>query len=49
MIDFYIVSKKFFLKHKELFDARVASMTKRRIWFFSTHSVKMNSEYGMHD
>ena len=28
MINFYIVSKRFFLKREELFDARVVSITK---------------------
>ena len=29
MIIFYIVSKRLFLKHEELFDARVVSITKK--------------------
>ena len=29
MINFYIVSKRFFLKRKELFDGKVVSITKK--------------------
>ena len=29
MISFYVHSKRFFLKRKELYDARVASITKK--------------------
>ena len=32
-ISFYIISKKFFLKRKGLFDARVASRTKKEYGF----------------
>ena len=40
MISFYIISKKIFLKHEELSDARVVSITKKT-WFCSTLSIKM--------
>ena len=33
MISFYIISKRFFLKHKGLSDARVASITKKEYGF----------------
>ena len=33
MINFYILSKEFFLKCKELSDARVASITKKEYGF----------------
>ena len=33
MISFYILSKRFFLKHEGLSDARVASITKKRYGF----------------
>ena len=37
MINFYFLSKRFFLKRIELSDARVVSMTKKKkIWFCST-------------
>ena len=42
MISFYIPSNRFFLKREGLSDARVASIAKKRIWFCSTFSVKIN-------
>ena len=33
MISFYILSKRFFLKHKGLSNARVASITKKEFGF----------------
>ena len=41
MINFYIVSKRFFLKHEELSDGRVVSITKK-IWFCSRVFIKIH-------
>ena len=33
MISFYVLSKRFFLKHKQLFDKKVESITKKECGF----------------
>ena len=48
MISFYILSKIFFLKRKELSEARVASITKNEYGFavhFYTDSQSLESQY----
>ena len=45
MISFYILSKKFFPKRKGLSDARVVSITKKRIWFCSAFFVKIHKDF----
>ena len=42
MIILYIFSKRFFLKREELFDARVVSISKKRIWFYSSVFIKIH-------
>ena len=42
MINFHILSKRFMLKRKELSDARVLSITKKRVWFFRTLFIKIH-------
>ena len=41
MINFYVVSKRFFLKLDELSNERVVSITKTRIWFCSRLFIKI--------
>ena len=41
MINFYVVSKRFFLKLDELSNGRVVSITKTRIWFCSRLFIKI--------
>ena len=45
MISFYILSIRFSLKRKRLSDARVTSITKKRIWFCSTFCVKIHKVF----
>ena len=47
VINFYIVSKRFFLKRKELSDERVVSITKKRIWFCSRLFIKIHKVLGV--
>ena len=43
MISFYIFSKRFFLKREELSDARIVSITKKKIAFEVQFVVQKDS------
>ena len=43
MISFYILSERFFLKHKRLSDAKVASITKKEYGFAVHISYKFKT------
>ena len=42
IINFYIISKRFFLRREELSDKRLVSITKKRIWFWSILFIKIH-------
>ena len=45
MINFYTVSKRFFVKRGELSAGRVISIIKKRIWFYSRHFIKIHKSW----